>query len=145
MGATALASRILLDLSGNVMSERIGDKLRTYTPSNMFYVFPLTQGLNWRGTVVQQTGSDVFSDLDTKVSVMGEEEVETAMGRFKAVKIKRVADWRDRKSNRTGTSQWTYWYSSQAKTSLRYERVNTTGDGRVIINETHELIAFSVK
>ena len=135
----------VVDLSGNVMSEKIGDKLRTFTPSNMFYVFPLTVGLAWRGNVVQKTGADEFSDLDTKVAVLGEEEIETPAGRFKAMKVERIADWKDRKSFKTGTSRWTYWYTSQAKTALRFERTNTTSDGRVLIRETHELIAFSVK
>ena len=135
----------VVDLSGNIMSEKIGDKIRTYTPSNMFYVFPLTLGLTWSGIVVQETGKDAISDLDTKVSVLGEEEIETTMGRFKTVKIERIAEWKDRKVNRTGTSRWVYWYSSAAKASLRFERTNTTGEGRVLIRETHELVAFAVK
>ena len=108
-------------------------------------MFPLTSGLTWSGISVEQVDEDYASDLDTKISVIGEEEIDTPMGRFKTVKVERVAQWKNRKSGKTGTSRWTYWYTSQAKSAVRYERSNTTSEGRVFIRETQDLIAFSVK
>ena len=136
---------VVIDLSGNTLRERVGGKIHTYTPSTLFYVFPLTSGLTWSGISVEQVDEDYASDLDTKISVIGEEEIDTPMGRFKTVKVERVAQWKNRKSGKTGTSRWTYWYTSQAKSAVRYERSNTTSEGRVFIRETQDLIAFSVK
>ena len=136
---------VVRDLSGNTLREKIGDKVHTYTPSTLFYVFPLTPGLTWSGISVEQVGDDYASDLNTKIAALGEEELDTSMGRFKTIKVERVADWQNRKTGKTGTSRWTYWYTSQAKSALRFERSNTTSEGRVFIKETQELIAFSVK
>ena len=133
------------DLSGNTLREKIGDKVHTYTPSTLFYVFPLTPGLTWSGIAVEKVDDEPFSDLDTRISAIAEEEVDTPMGRFKTIKVERVANWKNRKNGKTGTSRWTYWYTSQAKSALRFERSNTTGEGRVFIKETQELLAFSVK
>jgi hypothetical protein len=133
------------DLSGNTLREKIGDKIRTYAPSTLFFVFPLTPGLTWSGVSVERTGDDMVTDLTAKISAIAEEEIDTPMGRFKTVKVERNADWKNRKNGKTGTSRWTYWYSAQAKSALRFERSNTTSDGRVLIRETQDLIAFSVK
>ena len=136
---------VVRDLSGNVLRERVGGKVHTYTPSTLFFVFPLTPGLSWSGVSVEQVADEYASDLNTKISAVAEEEIDTPMGRFKTVKVERVADWKNRKTGKTGTSRWTYWYTAQAKSPVRYERSNTTGEGRVFIKETQELIAFSVK
>jgi Caspase domain len=135
------------DLTGNTLSEKVGDgdKVRTYTPSTLFYVFPLTPGLAWSGVSVERTGDSQISDLNAKITAIGEEEIDTPMGRLKTVKVERVADWKNRKTGKTGTSRWIYWYTAQAKSAVRFERSNTTSEGRVLIRETQELIAFSVK
>ena len=136
---------VIRDLSGNVLRERVGGKVHTYTPSTLFFVFPLTPGLSWSGVSVEQVADEYASDLNTKISAVAEEEIDTPMGRFKTVKVERVAEWKNRKSGKTGTSRWTYWYTAQAKSPVRYERSNTTSEGRVFIKETQELIAFAVK
>ena len=136
---------IIRDLSGNLLRERIGGKVHTYTPSTLFFVFPLTPGLSWSGVSVEQVANEYASDLNTKISAVAEEEIDTPMGRFKTVKVERVAEWKNRKSGKSGTSRWIYWYTAQAKSPVRYERSNTTSEGRVFIKETQELIAFAVK
>ncbi|MEO8386299.1 MAG: caspase family protein [Betaproteobacteria bacterium] len=133
------------DLSGNTVSEKVGDKVRTYTPSTFFYVFPLTVGLAWSGITVEEIAGSYISDLNTKISGIAEEEIETPAGRFKTIKVERVANWKNRGNGKTGVSIWTYWYASAAKSAVRYERSRTGSDGRVLNRETHELIAFSVK
>ncbi len=143
--AVTFDNGIIRDLSGNVLRERVGGKVHTYTPSTLFFVFPLTPGLSWSGVSVEQVADEYASDLNTKISAVAEEEIDTPMGRFKTVKVERVADWKNRKTGKTGTSRWTYWYTAQAKSPVRYERSNTTSEGRVFIKETQELIAFSVK
>jgi hypothetical protein len=136
---------VVRDLSGNIQREKVGGKVHTYTPSTLFYVFPLTPGLTWSGISVEQVDDEYASDLSTRIAALGEEELDTPMGRFKTIKVERVADWKNRKTGKTGTSRWTYWYTSQAKNSVRFERSNATSEGRVFIRETQELVAFSVK
>ena len=133
------------DHSGNVLREKMGDKIHTFSPSTMFFVFPLTPGLSWSGVTVEQVGDEYASDLNTKISALAEEDIETPMGVFRTVKVERVANWKNRKTGKTGVSRWTYWYTAQAKSPVRYERSNTTSEGRVFIKETQELIAFAVK
>lgn len=143
--AVTFENGVVRDLSGNTLREKIGDKLHTYTPSTLFFVFPLTPGLTWSGISVEQVGDDYASDLDTKIAAIAEEEIDTAMGRFKTIKVERVANWKNRKNGKAGTSRWTYWYTVQAKSPVRYERSNTTAEGRVFVKELQELVAFSVK
>ena len=144
--AVTFDNGVVVDLSGNTMREKAtGDKFRTYTPSTLFYVFPLTPGLTWSGISVEEIAGDYVSDLNTRIAALGEEEIDTPMGRFKTIKVERVAEWKNRKNGKSGTSRWTYWYTSQAKSALRFERTNTTGEGRLFIKETQELIAFNVK
>jgi hypothetical protein len=132
------------DLSGNTLRQQAGDKQRTFTPSSMLYVFPLSPGLSWGGRFVDET-PDVVSEVDVKIRAVGEEEIEVPAGRFRAIKVERAGEWKVSKSGNTGRSVWTYWYSSQAKIFLKYEWTNTTSDGKVINRESMEMVSFSVK
>jgi Caspase domain len=136
---------VVRDLSGNVLREKVGGVVRTYTPSTLFFVFPLTPGLTWSGVAVEQGEDGYVADLNSKISAIAEEEIDTPMGRFKTIKVERVAEWKNRKNGKTGISRWTYWYTAQAKSPVRYERSNTTSEGRMFIRETQELVAFVVK
>lgn len=136
---------LVTDLSGNTVSEKVGDKIRTFAPSTLFYVFPLTPGLSWSGVTVEEIAGSYVSDLNTKITCIGLEDIDTPAGRFKTVKVERVAQWKNRNGTRSGVSTWTYWYSAEAKSAVRYERSKSTSDGRVLSRETLELVAFSVK
>ena len=138
-------SGVVTDLSGNTVSERVGDKIRTFKPSTLFYVFPLTVGLSWSGITVEEIPGSYTSDLNTKITGIAEEEIETPAGRFKTIKVERVANWKNRGNGNSGVSAWTYWYASPAKSAVRFERSRTTSEGRLLNRETQELIAFSVK
>ena len=138
-------SGAVTDLSGNTVSEKVGDKTRTFTPSTLFYVFPLTVGLSWSGITVEEIPGSYISDLNTKITGIAEEEIETPAGLFKTIKVERVANWTNRGNGKSGVSVWTYWYASPAKSAVRFERSRTTSEGRVLNRETQELIAFSVK
>lgn len=135
---------VVRDHSGNARVERINGKLRSYQPSSMFFVFPLSPGLSWSGTVTEN-GEDYAGTNDVKIRVIGEEEIDTPMGRLKTIKVERTGDWKNLKTNRTGTTRWTYWYHGPAKQAVRYERSNTTAEGRLLYKETQELVAFGVK
>lgn len=143
--AVTFDNGMVRDLTGNTLREKIGDKVHTYTPSSLFFVFPLTPGVKWSGITVEQVGDEYATDLDTKIAAVAEEELDTPMGRFKTIKVERVAQWKNRKNGKTGTSRWTYWYTAQAKMPVRYERSNTTSEGRVFIKEQLEMVALGVK
>ena len=131
------------DLNGNTLRQMIGDKLRTYTPSTLYLIFPLTPGLEWSGKNVEQTGDDRFVDISLRIKVLGEEDFDAAFGKLRAVKVERLTDWTVRKSGETGTTRTVYWYSSQFKHSVRFEYRSTAKNGKVLVDEIRELLGFT--
>jgi hypothetical protein len=132
------------DLAGNARAERINGKVRTYNPSSMFMLFPMSAGVTWNGKIIEG-GEDYDGTNEVRIRVIGEEEIETAMGRLKAIRVERTGEWKNLKTGRTGVTHWVYWYHGPAKQALRYERFNTTSEGRVLAREIQELVAFGVK
>ena len=110
----------------------------------MFFVFPMSAGVSWSG-LVTEGGEDYSGVNDVRIRVIGEEELDTPLGHLKGIKIERTGNWKNMKSGKTGTTRWTYWYHGPAKQAVRYERSNTTSEGRVLIKETQELVAYKVK
>ena len=141
--SVSLDNGTVMDQNGNTVRQVIGDKLRTYTPSTLYLVFPLTPGLAWSGTNVEQTGDDRFVDISLRIKVLGEEEIETAFGKVRAVKVERATDWKVRKSGDSGTTRTVYWYSSQVKHAVRFEYRSMAANGRVLVDEVRELLAYS--
>jgi hypothetical protein len=135
---------VVRDHSGNARTDRINTKLRNYQPSSMFFVFPMSPGLSWNGTITE-TGEDYAGTQEVKIRVLGEEEIDTPMGRLKTIKVERNGEWKNLKTNKTGVTRWTYWYHGPAKQAVRYERSNATSEGRLLFKETQELVAFGVK
>ncbi len=135
---------VVRDHSGNARSDRVNGKFRAYQPSSMFFVFPLSPGLSWNG-MVTESGEDYAGTNDVRIRVVGEEEIETPMGRLKTIKVDRTGEWKNTKTSKTGTTRWTYWYHGPAKQAVRYERSNTTSEGRLLVKETQELLALGVK
>lgn len=135
---------LVRDIAGNTRKERISGKVRTYQPSSMFFLFPMSAGVSWSGTITE--GGENFSGVqEVQIRVIGEEEIDTALGRLKAIRIERSGDWVNKKNGQTGKTRWVYWYHGPAKQAVRYERFNTTSEGRVLAREIQELTAFGVK
>lgn len=132
------------DLAGNMRAERLNGKLRTYEPSAMFFVFPMSAGVSWSG-MVTEGGEDYSGTNNVRIRVAGEEEIDTALGRLKAIKVERTGEWKNLKSGKTGTSKSTYWYHGPVKQAVRYERSNTTSEGRLLLKEIQEVEAYGVK
>ncbi len=74
-----------------------------------------------------------------------EEDIETPAGKFRAIRVERQAHWKQRNSKAAGTNTWTYWYSSAVKRFVVGEMTNSTGDGKLLQSERHELAAYDVK
>ncbi|MEP7157360.1 MAG: caspase family protein [Betaproteobacteria bacterium] len=142
--AVTFDNGVVRDPAGNTITEKIGGKVRRYSPSTLFFVYPLTQGLAWGGKMEEEV-EDYKADHEIKIGVQGEETLATAMGPMKTIRVERNSTWKSRTGNRAGSSRWTYWYNSAVKVPLKYEKVNMTKDGRVFVHEVHEVVGYQVK
>jgi hypothetical protein len=134
------------DLFGNFTRSKSGESWRTFEPSAHLYVFPLNPGarvsLNNEETV---DGKRVF-DNRIELAVLGEEQVVLPAGTFRAVKIERKVNWKQRdKPANSGTNTWTIWYSGEAKRWIAVEESNVTSAGKQLQHQRTELESYSVK
>jgi len=135
----------LSDLMGNFTRSKRGEGFRTYAPSSQMYTFPMNPGASSTIKVVETAGKVVY-DLEIRIAVIGEEEVETPAGRFRAVKLDREVAWKRRdKPEDNGLNKWTLWYSGAAKRYVAAEQRNVTGKGKTLSAERLELESYSVK
>jgi hypothetical protein len=111
------------------------------------YVFPLNPGSKFSFPVVQDVdnGKRVY-DQTVDIAVLGEEDVETAAGKFRTVKIERKVRWiqRDKASN-AGTNTWTYWYAAAAKRWVLATEVNVHASGKNLQNLRYELENLAIR
>jgi hypothetical protein len=84
-------------------------------------------------------------DLDVSVKVGDEEEVETAAGKMRGIRIEREARWKQRGSDNAGLSTSTYWYNSAVKRYVLAEFSTVTASGKVLVRERQELVSYAVK
>jgi hypothetical protein len=133
------------DLMGNFTRSKRGETMRTYAPSSQMYVFPMNPGANSTLKVVETAGKVVY-DLEIRIAVAGEEEIDTPAGRFRAVKLAREVAWKRRdKPDQTGVNKWQYWYAGAAKRWIVAEHTNVTAAGKTLASERWELDSYSVK
>jgi hypothetical protein len=133
------------DLMGNYTRiERPGGRVEIYKPTNYFYVFPLKAGADWEAKVEQDLGKRI-TDLAVRMKVIGEEDLETPLGKVRAMKIERESRWKQRDNKASGTRKWTYWYNAGIKRFVRAEDLNATTEGKVLAHERWELVAYDVK
>ena len=135
------------DLLGNFTRVKRKDEWRVFSPSAHLYVFPLNPGARFNLTALEQVENKQQSyDLDIGFVVMGEEDVTTPAGAFRAVKIVRTVKWthRERPQN-AGVNTFTYWYSGQVKRWVAQDQVHTAKSGKETLRERWELETYSVK
>lgn len=124
-----------------VRSETRADE---YSPSTHHYVFPLKTGESYRFSVVQTTPDRVY-DLDERIVVGPEEEVDTPHGKVRGIRIEREIHWKQRDRDFAGVDRWVYWYNSAIKKHVLAEQTNTTATGKVLAKTRQELVTYSVK
>jgi len=79
------------DLAGNsTRITRSGGMAESYTPTNYFYLFPLKVGAAFDAKCVQEIGKR-STDLAISLKVVGEEEVDTPLGKLRALRVERVS------------------------------------------------------
>jgi hypothetical protein len=133
------------DTVGNLTRVSRGEgRVELLTPSNNFYVFPLKQGSTWDLKGFQEIGERQI-DMQIKLTVGVEEEVQAPAGKFRALRIQRVSNWKQRNSKAGGVNTWTYWYNSAVKRFVLAEVTNVTIDGKTIQHERLELVSYEVK
>src|SRR5260221_4447680 len=133
------------DLLGNYtyVAGSTGPKFR-YTPSTHHFVFPLKTGAVYDLAFAQESPERSY-DAKVRLTVGAEEELATAAGRLRTIKVVREVKWKQRGRDAEGTNVWTYWYSPEVKRLVRGENTNTTSAGKVLLHERWELESFSVK
>jgi hypothetical protein len=133
------------DIFGNQLKTvRGGDRTDEYIPSMHNYVFPLKKGNVFNFKVVQKSAERTY-DLQEKVTVGDEEELEAGGQKLRAVKLTREIRWKQRNSSSAGTNHLTYWYNATAKRHLVMEQRNVQDDGKVLSHERQELVDYKVK
>jgi hypothetical protein len=139
------ASGSITDPSGNFTRiVRNAERVENYSPSSNNYLFPLQTGATSLLKSVQQTGERTY-DLNIELKVAGEEEVQVGAGKMRTLRIERVTKWKQRNSKNAGVNILTHWYSSAVKRPVLSEQLQTTSEGKVLLNERMELTAYAVK
>jgi hypothetical protein len=130
------------DLLGNTIRSARGD---VHRPSSHFYVFPLKAGdVRKDLTFVQEYDKRTY-DAVTTIAVTGEEEIEYAGGKMRALRLERNALWKQRGSKNGGNNSWTYWYNAAVKRWVAAEVRNVTFEGKVLQHERFELVSYSLR
>jgi hypothetical protein len=110
------------------------------------FVFPLNAGARFTLAASEHLPDKRVYDLAIEVAVVGEEEIATGAGTFRAVKIDRRINWKRRdKPSDAGVNTWTYWYSGAAKRWVVATQSNVSSAGKQLQNERWELESYRVK
>jgi hypothetical protein len=139
-----LSSGTVLDHVGNFLRTTAGDRVTEYKPSSQNYAFPLRTGGTWTLSFVNERDGRKY-DNKVKIAMGAEEDVVTPSGTWRAVKLERTNQWKERGKDYEGTHTMTYWYSGPVKRLVAADIRNVTSDGRVLAHERHELEKFEVR
>lgn len=137
------------DLFGNTIRLKRGNTVETFAPPTPWYAFPMRPG-NVSDIKTVQTNTDAdgrvrIMDSQVKLTVIGEEEVEVPAGKMRAIRVERVANWKQRDSDNGGVRTQTYWYNGQVKRLVLLEDRNVTLKGKTVLHERHALASHSVR
>ena len=113
-------------------------------PSMLAFAFPMMVGASWNMDAEQRNGDRLF-DLKIAAKVVAEEELHTAVGTMRTLRVEREVRWKRRNSKEAGVNKWVIWYNPAVKRYVAGEQLNITHDGKTLINERYELASYSVK
>jgi hypothetical protein len=133
------------DLVGNFTRiVRSSGQVESLNPSNQFYLFPMRVGASWTVHSVREFDKRTF-ELDVKITVQAEEEIDTPLGKMRAMRVLRESQWKQRGTENHGQSTWTYWYNAGIKRYVRAEALDTTSKGKVLQRERWEMVSAALK
>ena len=143
--------RIVMRLEGGEKSEvrqAVGELRRMLAIEDVreLLQFPLSVGKKWSTHFEQETNSTANRKLATETNVTGFEEITTPAGKFRAFKIERwgsagaIPRSGRQAGSRTRNYEWTYYYSPQTQSIVKYTYSDEEGGTREI-----ELVKFTAK
>ena len=137
------------DAFGNTIRLRRGNTVETFSPPTPWYAFPMRPGnvsdIKTVQTITEADGRIRTVDSQVKITVVGEEDVELPAGKMRAMRVERVANWKQRDSENGGVRTQTYWYSGHVKRLVLLEDRNVTFRGKTVLHERHALAGYSVQ
>jgi hypothetical protein len=102
--------------------------------------FPLSIGQKWEyQLVVRPAGSRQDQRRSAEVTVMGQEQVTTPAGSFKAFKLIRSESWSVGRAGGTNSSTSTFYYSPETRSIVKRVTENANNPGATV----NELIKFT--
>jgi hypothetical protein len=144
-----LSNGNVLDLYGNNVRHKRTNAVDTFTPPSPWFVFPMRPGNTSVIKTVQKSvtteGREYFTDSEVTLRVVGEEEVEVPAGKLRAIRIERVARWKQRDSENGGVRTQTYWYNGPLKRIVLLEDKNVSLKGKMLVHERHALASHDLK
>jgi uncharacterized caspase-like protein len=136
------------DASGNVLAAVAPGQRNpvAYDPLDPVFRFPLETGSKWK-LQSRERRSGVEVRVESTVTVIGWEAVKVPAGAFQALKVSKVA-----------TAQWepfpgqienskrlvNYWYVPSIHTFARFETLEVTTGGLVLVDQAWELDSFKL-
>jgi uncharacterized caspase-like protein len=136
------------DASGNVLAAVAPGQRNpvAYDPLDPVFRFPLETGSRWE-LQSRERRSGVEVRVESTVTVIGWEAVKVPAGAFQALKVSKVA-----------TAQWepfpgqietskrlvNYWYVPSIHTFARFETLEVTTGGQVLVDQAWELDSFKL-
>jgi hypothetical protein len=143
--------RIAIRLEGGEKSEvrqAVGElrRMLAVDDDRQLLQFPLSIGKKWSTRFEQATSSSAARKLTTETNVTGLEEITTPAGKFRAFKIERwgsaaaVKNAGKAPGSKTRNYEWTYYYSPQTQSIVKYVYEDEEGGTREI-----ELVKFTAK
>jgi uncharacterized caspase-like protein len=131
------------DLFGNNIRMERSRSVETFTPASTWFAFPMRPGnvsdVKFVQTITESDGRKRVMDSQVKITVIGEEEIEVPAGKMRAVKVERVANWKQRDSENGGVRTQIYWYNGAVKRIVMLEDKNVTLKGKTVLHERHAL------
>jgi len=139
----------IMDAYGNWIRLKRASAVDTFSPPTPWFVFPMRPGNSSTIKTVQTTteadGRVKVTDSEVKITVIGEEEIVVPAGKMRAIKLERLANWKQRDSDNGGVRTQTYWYSGPVKRLVLIEDKNVTLKGKTVFHERHALVSHSVQ
>ena len=124
----------------------LGSGYNTYTPALAYYAFPLYPGKRWRiDSRVNNFGADQSSRIEGEGVAAGFEAVETAAGRYFAMKVIVELDTVDPgDATRKLRVRETHWYAREILRPVKVES-ETQVANEAPVRQTIELLSFRLE
>jgi hypothetical protein len=115
------------------------------TSTRVNFAWPLSAGKQWNYEYAVSVPNAPNATFRVTAEATGWEDVQTAVGKFRALKVAHSGTWDAGSGAASGKVAWTYWYAAEVKSFIRYKIEMTGADGAPGLREVTELIAVRVQ